>query len=230
VATSSAKLGEGSGDVSGARAGTGAGTSWGAGAGEEVGEDGSNGGTGGGGSEGGVAGGGNVTGSSTSSFTPGDGIRGDSGAGTDGSMVREGVLVRSDGSGEAGEGDVQERGDSCKSPSSPSSRNSSTSQRHFTAFRVRLAGGGKAEGELTAGDGGGAGVGTGGGAGGVSKGGGVEFLGMLEVVKPVDSCTLGPETAALRRRRRRTRATGATKAERGGDREAESDTSCRPAM
>jgi hypothetical protein len=179
-----------------------------------------------------VAGGGNVTGSSTGGCTPGDGVRGDSGAGTDGSMVREGVLVRSDSSGEAGEGDVQERGDSCKSPSSPSSRNSSTSQRRFAAFRVRLAGGGEAEGELTAGGGGGAGVGTGGGAGGGSVGRGAEFLGMLEVVKPVDSGALRPKTAALRRRRRRRRtwATGATKAERASNREAESDTSCRPAV
>jgi hypothetical protein len=161
---------------------------------------------------------------------PSDGIRGDSGAGTDGSTVREGVFVRSDGSGEVGEGDVQERGDSCKSPSSPSPRNSFPSQRSFTAFCVRLAGEGEAEGELTAGGGGGAGVDTGGGAGGVgggSVGRGAEFLGALEVGKPVDSGALGPETAALQRRRRRTWATGATKAERGSDREAESDTSCR---
>ncbi len=184
---------------------------------------------------------GNVTGSSTGGCTPGDGVRGDSGAGTDGSMVREGVLVRSDSSGEAGEGDVQERGDSCKSPSSPSPRNSSTSQRRFAAFRVRLAGGGEAEGELTAGGGGGAGAGACGGAvgigggsvGGGSVGRGAAFLGALEVRKPVNSGVgsgaLGPETAALRWRRR-TRGTGAIKAERGGDREAESDTSCRPAV
>jgi hypothetical protein len=84
-------------------------------------------------------------------------------------MVREGVLVRNDGSGEAGEGDVQENGDSCKLPSSPSPRNSSTSQRHFAAFRVRLAGGGEAEGALTAGSGGGTGMDTWGGVGGVGE-------------------------------------------------------------
>jgi hypothetical protein len=112
---------------------------------------------------------------------------------------------------------------------------------------MRLAGGGEAEGELTAGSGGGgAGAGTCGGAGGVgggsvgggsvgggSVGRGAAFLGALEVRKPVNSGVgsgaLGPETAALQRRRQ-TRGTGATKAERGGDREAESDTSCRPAV
>ncbi len=62
-----------------------------------------------------------------------------------------------------------------------------------------LAGGGEAEGELTAGGGGGAIIGTGGGAGGDgggSVGRGAEFLGTLEVIKPVDSGALGPKTAA----------------------------------
>jgi hypothetical protein len=63
-----------------------------------------------------------------------------------------------------------------------------------------LAGGGEAEGELTAGGGCGAGMGTGGGAGGVGRGSvsrGAEFLGALEIAKPVDSSAQEPETAAL---------------------------------
>jgi hypothetical protein len=57
-------------------------------------------------------------------------------------------------------------------------------------------------------------------------------LGALAVDKPADSGTEEPETAALRQRRRRrpVQAAGTMKAEKGGDREADSDTSCRPAV
>jgi hypothetical protein len=103
---------------------------------------------------------------------------------------------------------VQERGDNCKLPSSPSPRNRSTSQRRFAAFRVRFVGGDEAEGELTVGSG--AGVDTDSGAGGVGAGGvgaggvggGAEILGALVVDKLADSGALEPETAALRRQRR----------------------------
>jgi hypothetical protein len=64
--------------------------------------------------------------------------------------------------------------------------------------------------------------------GGVSGiGGRVECLGMLRVGKPADSGALEHEMAALwrRHRRRRMQTAGAMKAERGGEREAKSDTS-----
>jgi hypothetical protein len=89
---------------------------------------------------------------------------------------------------------VQERGDSCKSPSSPSHRSNSTSQRRFAALRVRLAGGGEAGGDVS--------VVGGGGSGGVVRGscagviGG--FLEALAAGKPADSGALEPVVAALR--------------------------------
>ncbi len=85
-----------------------------------------------------------------------------------------------------------------------------------------MAGGGEPGGELTVGgDVGTRGV-IGGGVGGI--GGRAECLGMLRVSKPADSGTLEYKTAALRRRRR-TRTAGPMKVERGGKREADSDTS-----
>ncbi len=72
------------------------------------------------------------------------------------------------------------------------------------------------------GGGGGAGEVIGGGVGGI--GGGAECLGPLRVDKPADSGVLEHETAALRQRHR-TRTAGAMKAERGGEREADSDVS-----
>jgi hypothetical protein len=55
----------------------------------------------------------------------------------------------------------------------------------------------------------------------------LECLGALRVDKPADSGALEHDMAALRRRcrRRRTRTAGAMKAERGGEREADSNTS-----
>jgi hypothetical protein len=140
--------------------------------------------------------------------------------------------VRDDGSEEAvgreaDGGGVHERGDSCKSLSSPSPHNRSTSRRHFAAFRVRFSGGGEAGGELTVGGGGGAGEVIGGGVGGI--GGGAECLGTLRVDKPADSGALEHKMAALQRWHR-TRTAGAMKAERGGEREADSDVSWRPAV
>jgi hypothetical protein len=88
-----------------------------------------------------------------------------------------------------------------------------------------LAGGGEAGGELTVGgDVGTRGV-IGGGIGGI--GGRAECLGTLRVGKPANSDALEHETAALWqwRRRRWTRTAGAMKAERGGEREADCDTS-----
>ncbi len=85
-----------------------------------------------------------------------------------------------------------------------------------------MAGGGEPEGELTVGgDVGTRGV-IGGGIGGI--GGRAECLGTLRVGKPADSDALEHETAALWQRRR-TRTAGAMKAERGGEREADCDTS-----
>ncbi len=52
--------------------------------------------------------------------------------------------VGSEGEGEVG---VHSRGESCSFPSSVPPLSNSTSQRHFTAFLVRLAGGGEAGGE-----------------------------------------------------------------------------------
>jgi hypothetical protein len=126
---------------------------------------------------------------------PGYGVKGRDGTCSYGAVVRDGVSVGDDGSGEAGEGGMQERGDNCKLPSSPSPA-TDTLHNVASAFRVRLAGRGEAEGELIAGGGGGAGMDTDGGAGGV--GGGTEILGALVVDKPADSSALEPETAALR--------------------------------
>jgi hypothetical protein len=205
----------------------------GGGAGGDGSEDGSDGGAGGDGGACGdsVAAGGDIAGK----CTPGGGVIGGKGACSDGAVVRDGVAVGDAGSGEAGEGGVQERGDNCKLPSSPSPRNRSTSQRRFAAFRVRLAGGGEAAGELAAGGDGGAGVDTDSGAGdicGGGVGGGAEILGALAVDKPADGGAVESETAALRRQRRRrpVRAAGVVEVEKGGEREADSDTSCRPAV
>jgi hypothetical protein len=70
-------------------------------------------------------------------------------------------------------------------------------------------------------DGGAGGV-IGGGIGGIGRG--AECLGALRVDKPADRGALEHETAALRRRCR-TRTVGAMKVERGGEREADRDTS-----
>jgi hypothetical protein len=159
-----------------------------------------------------------------------NGVRVVDGTGSTDPVVGRGVPVTDDSSeeavgGEAGGGGVHGRGDSCKSLSTPSSRNRSTSQHRFAALRVRLAGGGEAGGELTEGGDVGRGGVIGSGVGGI--GGRAECLGMLRFGKPADSGTLEHETAALRRgrRRRRTRTVGVMKAYRGGEREADSDTS-----
>jgi hypothetical protein len=93
----------------------------------------------------------------------------------------EGSVIGGGGEGDAGDGGEQERGDSCKSPSSPYPRHSSTSQHRFAA----IAGGGEA-GDVIA---------TGGG--GVS--GGAELLGALRTEEPTDKGALEPVTAVLRR-------------------------------
>jgi hypothetical protein len=87
-------------------------------------------------------------------------------------------------------------GDSCNSLSSHSPRSRSTSQRHLTAFRMRLAGSGDTGGDSADGSGGGTGVATGGGAG---------CLGVLEVDILADGGAFGPNTAALRMRSRQRR-------------------------
>ncbi len=87
---------------------------------------------------------------------------------------------------------MQERGDSCKSPSSPSPRSNSTSQRRFAALHIRLAGGGEAGGDVSVGGGGGASMVTGGCAGVVGG-----LLEALAAGKPADSGALGPVVAAL---------------------------------
>jgi hypothetical protein len=136
----------------------------------------------------------------------------------------EGGVVGVGSEGDAGGGGEQERGDSCKSSSSPSPRNSSTSQRCFAAFRVHLAGGGEAGDVDAAGGGGGASVATGGG--GVS--GDAELLGPLRIDEPADNGAMEPITAVLRRCHR-FRTADALKAENGDKREAVKVTSCRPA-
>jgi hypothetical protein len=200
------------------------------GVGEDGGEDGSDGGAGGDDGRGGVAGvagvgsaGGGVGGDGVTSkdVVGGLGSAGEPGVSIDGGEGGDVVVRLVDGEG------VQERGDSCNSPSSPSHRSNSTSQRRFTALHVRLAGGGEAGGDVS--------VVGGGGGGGAVKGGcaGVigEFLEALVPGKPADSSALEPVAAALRRGRRRRgfRAAGSMKAEMGGDREAVRETSWRPA-
>jgi hypothetical protein len=71
-----------------------------------------------------------------------------------------------------GEGGVQERGESCSSPSTPSPLNSSTSHHLFTTFLVCLAGGGEAVGGclIWGTDGGAGGAGGDGGAGDTRRG------------------------------------------------------------
>jgi hypothetical protein len=65
----------------------------------------------------------------------------------------------------------------------------------------------------------------GGGVGGIGRR--AECLGTLRGGKPADSGAMEHKTAALRHRRQwcRTRTVGAMKAERGSEREADSDTS-----
>ncbi len=179
---------------------------------EDGGEDSSDGGAGGddgGGGvagEGGAGGGGGGDGVANKDVVGGLGSAGEPGIAIDGGEGGD-VMVRFvDGEGGVGGGGVLERGDSCKSPSSPSHRSNSTLQRRFAALRVRLAGGGEA---------------------GVISG----FLEALAASKPADSGALEPVAAALRQRRRRRgfRAAGSMKAEKGSDREAVRETSWRPA-
>ncbi len=146
----------------------------------------------------------------------------------------EGGIIGVNGEEDDGGGGEPERGHSCKSPSSPSPHNSSTLQRHFVTYRVRLAGGGEAEGEIeiTAGGGGGAAVVTGGGAGSVCRR--AELFGALRVIQSANSRAMEPVMAVLRRRRRRRRcrfqAADAVREEIDGKREAVSMTSCPPAV
>ncbi len=128
---------------------------------------------------------------------------------------------------------MHERGESSSSPSSGPPLSNSTSHSRFTAFLVRFAGGGEAEGESTAEGVGVVGCSGGAGAGDAGGGGGARFLErrLLGVSLAAGSGKLGftasgAVTSRRRRWRRRRRfAAGATTATEDGESEQERVTS-----